>query len=127
MIISARRLGWATFGLCAGLAILRATTVSNPPPNRRLSPDERHAVGRTAATEEPKWRHSSVHNFPEDYWSQDDDFGASERNWAVDEANRRGVPVIDIYRAIDEDLRANPPQPPAKSNASPSKPRPFYD
>jgi hypothetical protein len=123
----ARPAGWATFIACAALAVGRAVTASNPPPPRRLSDAEARAVGRAAAALEPGWRKTSVHNFPEDYWSQDDDFGASEHNWAVDEANRRGVPVGEIFRAIDADLHAHPPEPPAKSGASPCKPRPFYD
>jgi len=123
----ARAAGWATLIACTALAGGLAVTASHPPPNRRLSDEERRVVGRIASALEPGWRKSSIHNFPEDYWSQDDDFGASEHNWAVDEANRRGVPVQEIFRAIDEDLRAHPPLPPSKSGASPCKPRPSYD
>jgi hypothetical protein len=122
-----RPLGWATLGICAALALIRALSASQPPPPRRLSEVERQRVGRAAAAEEPAWRKTSVHDFPEDSWSQDDDFSASERKWAIDQANREGVPVMEIYRAIDEDLHAHPPEPPAKSSASPCRPRTSYD
>jgi hypothetical protein len=121
--------GWVAFTLCAGTAVVRAATVREPlPPSRRLSAEERAEVGRAAAREEPEWRRKSRQSFPGDAWSQDDDFGASERQWAVDEARRRGVPVTDVLWAIDEELHASSPVlPPRKATASPCKPRPFYD
>ncbi|MFP2913056.1 hypothetical protein ACLESD_50230, partial [Pyxidicoccus sp. 3LFB2] len=61
------------------------------------------------------------------HWSQDDDFGASERSWAMSEARRRDVPVTEVFGAIDAELHAAPVLPPRKATASPCKPRPFYD
>lgn len=119
--------GWLVFALCGATAVVRAATSRLPPPERRLSPAERAEVGRAAAAEEPGWRLRSRHAFPGDHWSQDDDFGASERSWAVGEASRRGVPVTDVLDAIDAELRSAPVQPPRKATASPCKPRPFYD
>ena len=121
--------GWLAFALCGATAVVRAATVRTPPlPTRRLSEDERATVGRAAAAEEPGWRQRNRQSFPGDHWSQDDDFGASERQWMLDEARRRGVPVTDVARAIDEELHAaSPVLPPRKASASPCKPRPFYD
>ena len=120
--------GWLVLALCGATAVVRAATSRSPPPERRLSPAERAEVGRAAAAEEPGWRLRSRHSFPGDPWSQDDDFGASERSWAVDEARRRRVPVTDVFGAIDEELHAaGPVAPPRKATASPCKPRPFYD
>lgn len=120
--------GWLAFALCGATAVVRAATSRAPPPERRLSPAERVEVGRVAAAEEPGWRARSHNSFPGDSWSQDDDFGASERSWAVSEARRRNVPVSDVFDAIDAELRASTPvQPPRKATASPCKPRPFYD
>lgn len=121
--------GWFCFALCGATAVVRAATVQRPaPPARRLSAEERAEVGRAAAREEPGWRQRSRQSFPGDFWSQDDDFGASERQWALDESRRRGVPVVDVLRAIDEELHAaSPVLPPRKATASPCKPRPFYD
>ena len=94
--------GWTLFGLCGATAVVRAATSELPSPERRLSEAERLQVGHAAAAEEPGWRRASRKSFPGDHWSQDDDFGASERRWAVDEARRRGVPVTDVLGAIDE-------------------------
>jgi hypothetical protein len=121
------RLGWGLFAAVIALVVGRGMTVTAATPPRRLSIEERREVGLAAATEEPMWRKTSVKNFPDDHWSQDDDFSASERHWTIDQTNRRGVPAVDIYQAIDEDLHARPPQPPRKSGASPCKPRPSYD
>jgi hypothetical protein len=119
--------GWLAFALCGATAVVRAATSRVPAPERRLSPAERAEVGRAAAAEEPGWRQRSRHSFPGDAWSQDDDFGASERSWAVGEAQRRGVPVSDVFDAIDAELHSAPVRPPRKATASPAKPRPFYD
>jgi hypothetical protein len=119
--------GWLLFALCGATAVVRAATSELPSPQRRLSADERARVGRAAAAEEPGWRLRSRHSFPGDHWSQDDDFGASERSWSMDEARRRDVPVTDVLGAIDEELHSGPVTPPRKATASPCKPRPFYD
>jgi hypothetical protein len=119
--------GWLAFALCGATVVVRSATSEWPPPGRRLSPAERAEVARAAAAEEPGWRLRSRHSFPGDHWSQDDDFGASERSWVVGEARRRGVPVSDVFSAIDAELHAGPVLPPRKATASPCKPRPFYD
>lgn len=120
-------LGVALLALCSIVALGRALSAEHPPPPHRLTDAERVQVGRAAAREELKWRASSRKNFPGDAWSRDDDFSASERAWVVGEARRRRVPIADVLRAIDEDLRAFPPEPPRRATAAPSRPRPFYD
>lgn len=112
--------------VCA-LAVGRALTAAPDPDARRLDEAARIAVSAAAAAEEPAWRIASRRSFPEDHWSQDDDFAASERRWAIDEARRRRVPVSEVFRAIDEDLHRSPPVPPRRATSSPTKPRPFYD
>ncbi|TQF09504.1 hypothetical protein FJV41_44275 [Myxococcus llanfairpwllgwyngyllgogerychwyrndrobwllllantysiliogogogochensis] len=120
--------GWMALALCGGVAVARAVTSEVRTPSRRLSAEERVLVGRAAAEAEPHWRRRSMHSFPGDHWSQDDDFGASERGWVMNEARRRDVPVTDVFDAIDTELRsAAPILPPRKASASPCKPRPFYD
>lgn len=113
-------------GACVVAAVVRSLTAHAPGPTRTLSPAERLEVGRAAAALEPRWRLETVHRFPGDCWSADDDLGASEWTWVREEAGRRGVPVTEIFRAIDQDLHAFPVVPPRKSNACPCKPRPFY-
>jgi hypothetical protein len=122
-----RSLGWGVFGACVLAAVVTASTVRDDVTSHHLSDAERQAVGRAAAREEPRWRLKGLHSYPDDCWSQDDDVSSSEHTWAIEEAGRRGVPVTDIFRAIDEDLRAHPVLPPRKANACPCKPRPFYD
>ncbi|NVJ10330.1 hypothetical protein HUW63_34575 [Myxococcus sp. AM001] len=121
------QVGWLAFALCGATAVVRAATAELPPRERALSAAERKQVGRAAASQEPEWRRKSRQSFPGDRWSQDDDFGASERQWALDEARRRRVPVTDVLGAIDEELHGQPVLPPRKATASPCKPRPFYD
>ncbi|MCP3065487.1 hypothetical protein LXT21_42660 [Myxococcus sp. K38C18041901] len=120
--------GWLGLALCGGVAVARAVTSEVKAPSRRLSSEEREVLGRMAAEAEPHWRRRSMHSFPGDHWSQDDDFGASERGWVMTEARRRDVPVTDVFDAIDTELRASSPvTTPRKATASPCKPRPFYD
>jgi hypothetical protein len=121
--------GWAVAALCLGAAMARALTSEGPPtPSGRLDGAALRAVGRAAAREEPGWRRDTWRRFPGDAWSQDDDFGATEWRWAREEAQRRGVPVSEVFRAIDAELRASAPlAPPREAGAAPCKPRPFYD
>ncbi|AGC41853.1 hypothetical protein MYSTI_00503 [Myxococcus stipitatus DSM 14675] len=120
--------GWLVLALCGGVAVARALASEVRTPSRRLSTEERLVLGRAAAQAEPHWRRRSLHSFPGDSWSQDDDFGASERGWVMQEARRRDVPVTEVFDAIDTELRASGPVlPPRKAHASPCKPRPFYD
>ncbi len=123
----AAQVGWLAFALCGATAVVRSATARMPPPPQRLSAAEHEQVGRAAADQEAEWRRKSRSAFPGDRWSQDDDFGASERRWAVDEARRRHVPVTDVMEAIDAELRSHAVPPPRKATASPCKPRPFYD
>jgi hypothetical protein len=112
---------------CTAVALTRAMTATFPEPPRRLGEAERAELGQAAAALEPFWREKSRRSFPGDRWSQDDDFGASERGWALTEAARRHVPISDVLRAVDEDLHAHPPEPPRRATAAQCKPRPFYD
>ena len=81
----------------------------------RLDEATRAEVGAAAAKQEPHWRIDSRHSFPDDFWSQDDDFSNTERRWVRDEAQRRHVPQSEVFRAIDEELHAHPPAPPRKA------------
>ncbi|MCE9669006.1 hypothetical protein LY474_14430 [Myxococcus stipitatus] len=119
--------GWLVFAGLGAVALARATTAHVPQPSRRLSDAERAELGQVAARSEPAWRERNRRSFPGDHWSQDDDFGAYERQWVLGEASRRGVPVTDVFGAIDAELHAAPVSPPRKATASPCKPRPFYD
>jgi hypothetical protein len=111
---------------CGAAVVIRSVYAQVPGPTHSLTPVERMLIGRQAAEKEPEWRLKSERGFPGDCWSADDDYGASEYNWAREQAGQRGVPVIEILRAIDDDLHRFPVAPPRKSGACPCMPRPFY-
>ncbi len=97
-------------------------------PPRALAEADRQALGRLAAQAEPGLRLEARRNFPGDAWSQDDDYAARERKWAMEQAARRGVQPSEVFRAVDQELRASAPvAPPRQAGAAPCKPRPFYD
>ena len=96
-------------------ALSRAMSASYPAPKRTLSELERATVGRAAAGQEPAWREKSRKSFPGDLWSQGDDFHNAEQSWARREARRLNVSTADVLRAVDEDLRAHPPEPPRRA------------
>ena len=112
---------------CCVFALSRAMSASYPAPRHTLTEEERAVVGRAAARQEPARREKSRKSFPGDHWSQDDDFHNAERSWVEREARRRNVSAADMLRAIDEDLRAHPPEPPRRATVAQCKPRPFYD
>jgi hypothetical protein len=122
-----RLLGWAACGVLSAMALAKALSASYAAPARHLSEAERASAGRQCAAEEPRWRLRTMHRFPGDHWSQDDDFHATERGWALEQARRSDVPPTELFRAIDEDLHTHPVEPPREATASPCKPRPFYD
>ena len=125
--LGSRQYAWLAFAGITSLAVARVIAADSGAAQRALSPAERRELGRTAAQKEPSWRASAQKTFPGDDWSQDDDFQKKERDWVGDRSAALGVSPAQIFRAIDEDLHAHSPTPPRKANASPCKPRPFYD
>ena len=74
----------------------------------------------------------TTQNFPQDHWSQRDDFHGREWRQAADSAKDKGIRIEDVLRGVDDDLharRARRPDAPDDRNARavPCKPRPFYD
>jgi hypothetical protein len=93
--------------------------------SKRLTDDERKTVGNNMAALEPAWIDRAAKEYPNDSWSQEDDFARSEYEQARTEAGRFGAHVGDALRAADESLRTQPAG--RRVGASPCKPRPFYD
>ena len=99
---------------------------------RAATAEERADLAGGIATNEHQWAVETTRNFPEDLWSQRDDFHGREYRYVVDLARSRGVRIEDVLRAVDEDLhlrKATGPDAPddRHARAIPCKPRPFYD
>jgi hypothetical protein len=111
------------------LVVARASSAPAPAPPKRATDAERTSLAMTLASEEPSWRASSEESFPQDNWSQRDDFHAREAQEIRELARARGVPYEDVLRAVDDDLhaRGRATGEARGARAVPCKPRPFYD
>lgn len=112
-----------------------------PPEGRAATLGEATFVATVVAGEEPAWRAKSEQSFPGDDWSQRDDFHARETAKVHELAASQKLPVEQVLRAVDEDVRATARRTDALSarlgrelhvdprgaRAVPCKPRPFYD
>ncbi len=122
--------GMAVIVGCLLVLIGRAWTVSSvdDSPGTKLTEAQQRAIGQALARREPAFRRDAERRFPGDVWSQDDHFHNLEQRWARRVAAKHGVPLIEVLRAIDEDLRTNKRTDPLRrATAAPCKPRPFYD
>ena len=111
------------------VVVVRASSAPVPGPERRATDADRASLAMTIAAEEPAWRASSAESFPEDNWSQRDDFHAREAQKIRELARARGIPYEDVLRAVDDDLhaRGKTTGEARGARAVPCKPRPFYD
>jgi len=125
LIIARQSIGAGVAVACALVAVVRAATAPVPPPARVPDLVERAEMARSLARQEPSWRRAAQRLFPGDRWSQDDDFFNQEHRAVRALAQARATSPGQVLRAIDEELRARPAG--RKVNASPIKPRPFYD
>lgn len=108
----------------------KARSAPRAPAGRIATIGEARYVATAIATEEPGWRNKSEESFPGDHWSQRDDFHAQERDKAKDLASSQKLPIEQVLRAIDEDVRASRrvgAADPRGAKAVPCKPRPVYD
>lgn len=117
-----------------GLVASKAASAPPPPPGRAATLGELHHLATEVATQEPNWRNRSEESFPGDHWSQRDDFHAQERDKVKDLAGAQKLPVEQVLRAVDQDVRAlrsrlgpTMTADPRGARAVPCKPRPFYD
>jgi hypothetical protein len=117
---------------CVAVVTARAALAPSPPPRRSATEAERAEIAALVARSERGWMEEATQNFPQDHWSQRDDFHGRELGQVLKIANEKGVRVEDVLRAIDDDIhraRAHGPDAPDHRNARaiPCKPRPFYD
>ena len=117
--------GYAILLATACLALFEAATALPPADSPSASPEQRRQIAQSLALRERSWRLRARQKFPEDYWSQDDDFHNIEQYTVRSTARAAGVRLSDVIYAIDELLREAPAL--RRTTASPCKPRPFYD
>lgn len=125
---AANAAGLVVAGACLAGAMIAASTAPRREPLRALDPDERARIGRDFAAAEPALRQRAYRDFPGHLWAQGEHFAAMEQGFVRREAARRGASVGDVALAIDEDLRAHPPDDVTRfGGVAPCQPLPFYD
>jgi hypothetical protein len=123
--------GVAVAFVCAVVVVARAGAAPSPVPRRPATPTERREIALSVLANEAGWQDESAKGFPEDSWSQSDDFHGREAKYFRELSDKWGVRVEDILRAVDDDVHAkkaiaNTPES-RRAHAVPCKPRPFYD
>src|SRR4051812_30204732 len=83
---------------------LRVATAPGPALRRSATDAERSEIAASIAGSERDWGNISTQGFPEDLWSQRDDFHGHEFQKVVQVAREKGVRVEDVLRAVDQDI-----------------------
>lgn len=118
--------------LCVVIVTIRVALAPTPPSARRATDTQKKELAENIVVNEPQWVNETRQNFPQDLWSQRDDFHGREFRRITELAKEKNVRIEDVLRAIDDDLharRAPSADVPDQRNARavPCKPRPFYD
>jgi hypothetical protein len=126
-----RALNVAGFVVAAVCAVVAGTSAMSAPRSAPLAPLDdatRARVGRDFAATEPMLRRRAARDFPGHLWAQGDHFAGMEQDWIRREARKLGTNIGDVALAIDEDLRAHPPDDLTRfGGVAPCQPLPFYD
>lgn len=120
---------WAPFGAVCLLAVGRAATAAPPPRAPDADDTLLHRAFREIASAETTMRHEGAKSFPTDPWSRDDDFHRREQEKVRDWAATHHVPRGDVFRAMDDGIRAHWPQSngaPLVVTVPPCRPRAIY-
>jgi hypothetical protein len=114
---------------CTAVALWLALSAPDVPRARAATPDEAERFVVRLRSDEPGLRRKALERFPADGWSQGDHFGSSERRALRDGAQRDGVDIDSLIRALDEDVRRHPLTADGAPRApvAPCMPRPFYE
>jgi hypothetical protein len=116
---------------CVLVVVVRVLGAPDPQPRRAATEAERLEIAQSIASSEGAWMQEAMQHFPEDHWSQRDDFHGRELRQVIEIVKQRGVRIEDVLRAIDEDIHrqatGGPAAPERHAHAVPCKPRPFYD
>jgi hypothetical protein len=97
--------------LVVGSACLWAALAPEPPRAAPLAEHEAHALFDTlAAGEGEAWR-KAKEDWPQHRWSQQDAFGAFERDHVTNLARDKNVSPQDVFDALDRGIRSGWPGP----------------
>lgn len=111
------------------VVVVIAIAALAPAPVRPAPPSgDRRALFDELVREEPSARRKAIEDWPHHRWSQQDAFGALERDRAARIAREKGSTTQDLLLVIDEGLRAGWPGPdgqPLDVTTVPLKPRPM--
>lgn len=114
------------------VVVVRTVLAPAPVPRRHATPEERVEIATKISSQEREWSRQVGENFPQDNWSQRDDFHGREYREMLKQSNDKNLRLEDVLRAVDDDIHkipASTPQSPdpRAAHAVPCKPRPFYD
>ncbi len=118
---------------CAGLTVLGVVlTVALHPapasPPLTLDRAERRELFTRLVQDEPRNRTQALEEWAQHRWSQQDAFGALERERVTSVARERGLSPQDVFRVLDDGLRTGWPGPdgrPLLVRTVPLRPRPM--
>lgn len=118
---------WLTLTLI-GWAVL--TTATRQAPVNQLPPplEARRVLFEQLVRDEPTNREKAREEWAHHRWSQQDAFGALEREHVFDIARQSNTSVHDLFMVIDEGIRSGWPVPDGKHlelNTIPLRPRPM--
>lgn len=112
-----------TAGVVLWTAVLPSPARPEPP-----SPAQQRALFEVLAREEPSERERAKEDWPHHRWSQQDAFGASEREHVMAVARERNRSPQDLFAVIDLGVRSHWPGPdgqPLEATVVPLQPRPM--
>lgn len=127
-----RRVHFGGMAVAAAATLVAVWLAASPPPLAQPPDASRDEAARFVARlrrDEPGMRRKALEKFPADAWSQGDHFGSAERRALRDEAQRAGVSVGSLIRAVDDDVHAHPLtlDGAPRGLVAPCMPRPFYE
>ncbi len=118
--------------LATAIVVVRAASAPAPKSGRDATSAERYEIVNRISLQERDWLRQVGENFPQDNWSQRDDFHGREYKETTKISTEKGIRVEEILRVTDDDIHrasaAGPKAPDSRAaHAVPCKPRPFYD
>jgi hypothetical protein len=127
--LGASVVGLVVLVLATSMVLVRAAGAKATPPARVATAADRADLALNITVNEAQWRTGAEEAFPEDNWSQSDDFHGREAGRIREIARERGFAYEDVLRGVDEDLHRGGTKVGERrgARAVQCKPRPFYD